>query len=216
MSDHTLVSNNVTRNATLEAIHQRMADSGKVGLAPAWVQEATYVAAGVITKGNAYPWFVANKERILSDEGGFYPLVEHLVGRAMLMVMVDGKLTPADAVFAATDEWKAEIRPQYDYRTDTYSMDAMLDKLKDDAEDQGSTWFATEDVHPWDVDGEDELGDRAVAALEVLTPLQREAFEMHVSGHGPTEIARVLGMKDRANANALVKRAQNKLREVLA
>lgn len=172
------------------------------------------VAAGVVTKGKAYPWFQANKSRIIADEGGFPALVEQLVGRAIVMVMDDGKLTPAAAVFQAADEWKAEIRPQYDYRNDTYSLDAMLEREEvDERVDAGSLWFSVEDTYfP---DDPDPMVERAYVALASLTEKQRAAFEMHVAGHGPTFISEALGLSNRSNARALVLRAQTKLRKAL-
>lgn len=204
----------------LEQIRSRMAPS-LTQLPVGWLERSLIVAAGTLTKGRAFPWFDVNRDRIIEDEGGWAALVESLVGRAVLYVLEDGSLEPAAATFQAVDDWKKEIRSQYDYRSEVISIEDLRDAW---AKKYSRTWkesdnvaeLAIADQYSFDMVAPSSEGRRALAALSTLTDMQREAFEMYASGKGYQEIANLMGLASRQQAYHLVKRARIKLREELA
>jgi DNA-directed RNA polymerase specialized sigma24 family protein len=131
-----------------------------------------------------------------------------------MYVIDDGSLKPADATFRAVDDWKKEIRSQYDYR----SNDVSLEELQ-------TTWeyrqgveqhWSVSDAYSFDVKLPSSEGEAAAAALDMLTDKQREAFDHYVAGHGYQEIADLMGLKSRQQTYHLVQKARAKLREELS
>lgn len=187
----------------------------------AWLQEATASASGSVTKGNAYPWFLENKQRIIEAEGGHILLVEFLVGQAVLLALGDSSLSPSAAAFHAVADWKKEIRAQYDHRSNTVSLDAMVDAMDwtdgsfDGQADttarsvvEARVGLVHEDTYFEEEEDDGGLADRIDTAMGVLTDGQRTALNMYASGLGYQEIADTMGLRNRTQAYHLVRRAR--------
>lgn len=210
------------------AMRSRIALAAQVIPNPlAWANEVIALTYAYLHNGSKFAWYIAREDDIIADEGGYPNLVEYLSGRALVLALTGDTINPKHAVITAMNEWRAEIRPQYDYRTTNHtSIEKLVHDSMERMADNGSpdlalSWvdtmagLATYDTYPCLEEDQDAMVNRLPELMELITPMQRAALQLYADGMGYQEVADTMGLRSRQQAYHLVDRARNTLQQEL-